>query len=137
MKNNKSIITLEKDNHGKPYVDNMCLFRCLGLHLDRDTKTLCKQYSNQPIGAFECVTIDEIHKVETVFEVNIIVYKLGKLSAQLVRRSLRKYVNTLYVNLYETHARTFAILKHIAIATHAASAKNLCGSIRLCWNDMN
>ena len=29
----RTIIGLEKDNHGKQYVDNLCLFRCLGLHL--------------------------------------------------------------------------------------------------------
>ena len=39
----------------------------------------------------------------TLFEVNIIVYKLSGTSSQLVRRSLGKYANTMYVNLYDTH----------------------------------
>ena len=38
-----------------------------------------------------------------MFEVNIIVYKSSDTSAQLVRRSLGKYTNTMYVNLHETH----------------------------------
>ena len=36
LKRNKAIVTLEKDNNSKPYLDNLCLFRCLGLHLGRD-----------------------------------------------------------------------------------------------------
>ena len=100
VKTNKSIIALEKDYHSKPYVDNLCLFRCLGLHLGHDPKTLYAKYTNQPVELFEGVTIDELHKVETLFEVNIIVYKLSDTSAQLIRRSLGKCTNTLYVNLH-------------------------------------
>ena len=38
-----------------------------------------------------------------MFEVNIVVYNLREESAQLVRRSLGKHDNTMYVNLYESH----------------------------------
>ena len=38
-----------------------------------------------------------------MFEVNIIVYKRSDTSAQLVRWSLDKYANTMYINLHETH----------------------------------
>ena len=38
-----------------------------------------------------------------MFEVNIIVYERSDTSAQLVRRSLGKYANTMYINLHETH----------------------------------
>ena len=34
---------------------------------------------------------------------NIVVYELGDVSAQLVRRSLRKHADTMYVNLHETY----------------------------------
>ena len=103
VKNNKSIIALEKDHHGRPYVDNLCLFRCLGLHLGRDVTTLYEEYTDQPVWKFEGVVIDELPKVESVFEVNIVVYNLREESAQLVRRSLGKHDNTMYVNLYEPH----------------------------------
>ena len=103
VKNNKSIIALEKDHHGRPYVDNLCLFRCLGLHLGRDVTTLYEEYTDQPVWKFEGVVIDELPKVESVFEVNIVVYNLREESAQLVRRSPGKHDNTMYVNLYETH----------------------------------
>ena len=103
VKNNKSIIALEKDHHDRPYVDNLCLFRCLGLHLGRDVTALYEEYTDQPVWKFEGVVIDELPKVESVFEVNIVVYNLREESAQLVRRSLGKHDNTMYVNLYEPH----------------------------------
>ena len=85
IKHNRSIIGLEKDNHGKQYVDNLCLFQCLGLHIDRDAMTLYTEYTDQPAREFEDITVDDLHKVETVFEVNIVVCELGDECAQLVR----------------------------------------------------
>ena len=101
--NNKAIVGLAKDEHGAIYNDNLCLFRCLGLHLGRDVTTLYEEYTDQPLWKFEGVVIDELLKVESVFEVNIVVYNLREESAQLVRRSLGKHDNTMYVNLYGTH----------------------------------
>ena len=103
VKNNKAIAGLAKDEHGAIYNDNLCLFRCLGLHLGRDVTTLYEEYTDQPVWKFEGVVIDELLKVESVFEVNIVVYNLREESAQLVRRSLGKHDNTMYVNLYEPH----------------------------------
>ena len=109
VKCNKPIIGLETDGKGRPYVDNLCLFRCLGLHLDRYVTTLYEEYTDQPAQKFEGVVIDELHKIESVFEVNTVGYNLRAESAQLVRRSLGKHGNTMYVNLYEKHPRTFKI----------------------------
>ena len=103
VKHNKAIVGLAKDEHGAIYNDNLCLFRCLGLHLGRDVTTLYEEYTDQPVWKFEGVVIDELPKVESVFEVNIVVYNLREESAQLVRRSLGKHDNTMYVNLYEPH----------------------------------
>ena len=103
IKRNKSIIGLETDGDCRPYIDNLCLFRCLGLHLGRDVTTLYEEYTDQPVWKFEGVVIDELHNVESMFEVNIVVYNLREESAQLVRRSLGKHENTMYVNLYEPH----------------------------------
>ena len=64
---------------------------------------LYEEYTDQPVRKFEGVVIDELHKVESVFEVNIVFYNLRDESAQLVRRSLGKHDNTMYVNLYESH----------------------------------
>ena len=103
LKRNKAIVTLEKDNNSKPYLDNLCLFRCLGLHLGRDAMDVYAEYTDQPAREFRGVTIEELHKVELVFRVNITVYELGEVSAKLVRRSLGKHADTMFVNLYETH----------------------------------
>ena len=103
IKHNPCIIGLDKDYHSIPYVDKLCLFRCLGLHLGHEAKMLYAKYTDQPVETFEGVTVDELHKVETMFEVNIIVYKRSDTSAQLDRRSLDKYANTMYINLHESH----------------------------------
>ena len=116
VKFNKALTALEKDHHCRPYVDNLCLFGCLGLHLDQNAKTLYAKYTDEPVQTFEGVTIDELHKVETLFEVNIIVYKLNDTSAQLVRRSLGKYANTMYVNLHETH---YSLIHDIKAYSHS------------------
>ena len=66
VKYNQSVTGLAKDHHGRPYVDNLCLFRCMGLHLGHDPNTLYAKYTDQPIETFEGVTIDELQKAETL-----------------------------------------------------------------------
>ena len=116
VKFNKALTALEKDHHSRPYVDNLCLFRCLGLYLGHDPKALYAKYTDQPVETFEGVTIDELQKVETLFEVNTIVYKLSDTSAQLVRRSVGKHTNTIYLNLHETH---FSLIHDIKAYSHS------------------
>ena len=138
VKYNQSVTGLEKDHQSRPYVDNLCMFRCMGLHLGHDPNTLYAKYTDQPVDTFEGVTIDELQKVETLFEVNIIVYKLSDISAQLVRRSLCKHANTMYVNLHETH---FSLIHDIKAYSHSyinvASVNIVCGNILPGWNDTN
>ena len=88
IKHNPSIIGLDKDYHSIPYVDNLCLFRCLGVHLGHDPKMLYAKYTDQPVETFEGVTVDELKKVATMFEVNVIVYNRSVTTAQLVRRTV-------------------------------------------------
>ena len=67
MKHNKAIVGLEKDNNSKPYLDNLCLFRCLGLHLGRDAMAVYAEYTDQPAREFRGVTIEELHKSNSFF----------------------------------------------------------------------
>ena len=127
VKYNQSVTGLEKDHHGRPYVDNLCLFRFMGLHLGHDPNTLYAKYTDQPVETFEGVTIDELQKVETLFEVNIIVYKLSDTSAQLVRRSLCKHANTMYLNLHETH---FSLIHDIKAYSHSYKCSKCEHSLR-------
>ena len=48
LKRNKAIVALEKDKHAKQYFDNLCLFRCLGLHLGRDAMDVYAENIDQP-----------------------------------------------------------------------------------------
>ena len=107
VKNNKSIIGLETDSHGVIYIDNLCLFRCLGLHLGREAASLYAEYTDTSVHDFAGVTLDDLHKVESKFETNVVVYQLvkidnGKTMAELVRRSPAQYQETMYVNLHES-----------------------------------
>ena len=108
VKNNKAIVGLAKDEHGAIYNDNLCLFRCLALHLGRDAAALYAEYTDTSVHDFAGVTLDDLHKVESKFETNVVVYQLveidnGKTMAELVRRSPAQYQETMYANLHESH----------------------------------
>ena len=139
IKRKKSIIGLETDGNGRPYIDNLCLFRCLGLYLGRDVTTLYEEYTDQPVDTFEGVTIDELHKVEATFDVNVCVYKLvatgnEKTKAEIVRRSLCSYVQTMYLNLYETH---FSYIKDINMYCHSWRCRNCEQALWKCPYDLH
>ena len=121
VKRNKAIVRLDKDSHGVIYRDNLCLFRCLALHLGREAAALYAEYTDTPVRHFAGVTLDELDKVETTFDVNVVVYKLdeitdGKTTAELVRRSPCQYIETMYLNLYEAH---FSYIKDIRMYSHS------------------
>ena len=109
VKNNKAIVGLEKDHHcNATYNDNLCLFRCLALHLGREAAALYAEYTDTPVHDFAGVTLDDLSKIEATFDVNVCVYKLdeiadGKTTAELVRRSTDCGKTTMYANLHESH----------------------------------
>ena len=120
IKKNKAVIGLETvPNHHKRYNDNLCLFRCLALHRGGDRYHLesavtklyetYKQDDDVPMEEFAGVTFEDFYRVETTFQTNVCLYKLvesdddGKKTAELVRRSLCLYSDTMYLNLHETH----------------------------------
>ena len=121
VKNNKAIVRLDKDSHGVIYRDNLCLFRCLALHLEATVVTLYAKYTDIPVHDFAGVTIEDVHKVESKFKTNVVVYQLveidnGKTMAELVRRSPAQYQETMYLNLYEAH---FSYIKDIRMYSHS------------------
>jgi len=121
-------VSLINDHKGKPYEDNLCFFRCVALHsgkqlhsLVKPTKSIYREYTQQPIDQFQGVTLEQLPTLEECFKLNIIVYELveqdldndeqdteagmdgqRQVVAQLVRRSLDKYTDTMYLNLYGT-----------------------------------
>ena len=80
VKNNKAIVGLAKDEHGAIYNDNLCLFRCLALHLGREAAALYAEYSDEDVHDFTGVPLDELDKVETTFKTNVFVYKLVEIA---------------------------------------------------------
>ena len=130
VKNNKAIVGLEKDRYRMTtYNDNLCLFRCLAIHQGCDVRcieatvaTLYAKYTdNTPVHDFAGVTLDDLHKVESKFKTNVVVYQLeeidnGKTMAELVRRSPAQYQETMYLNLYEAH---FSYIKDIRMYSHS------------------
>ena len=122
VKNNKAIFGLEKDCYSKTtYNDNLCLFRCLALHLGREAAALYAEYTDTPVHDFAGVTLDDLSKIEATFDVNVCVYKLvptgnEKTKAEIVRRSLCSYAQTMYLNLYEAH---FSYIKDIRMYSHS------------------
>ena len=146
VKNNKAVIVLEREpNHSKRYTDNLCLFRCLALHRGADrfrlepaVKTLYEMYDRDdgvPMQDFTGVTLDDLYRVETTFKTNVCVYKLvksdvdGKTTAELVRRSLCHYDNTLHINLHETY---FSYIKDVRMYCHSYRCQK-CGDCL--WKD--
>ena len=126
VKNNKAIIGLEKDHYSAMYRDNLCLFRCLALHLGREAAALYAEYSDEDVHDFTGVKLDDLYRVETKFKTNVCVYKLvptgnEKTKAEIVRRSLCSYAQTMYLNLYETH---FSYIKDINTYCHSWRCRN-------------
>ena len=127
LKHNKAVVGLVKDHHrNATYNDNLCLFRCLALHLGREVAALYAEYTNTPVHAFVGVTLDDLHKVESKFETNVVVYQLveianGKTMAELVRRSTGHYTETMYVNLHETH---YSYIRDINMYCHSWRCRN-------------
>ena len=134
VKCNKTVITLEKDHYSRPYVDNLCLFRCLGLHLGHDPKTLYSQYTDQPVETFEGVINDELHKLETLFEVNIIVYQPPPKLFDGLWASIPTLCTLIYMKRIP---HSLATLRSTGIHIDAANVNILCGNIRPGWYDTN
>ena len=92
------------------------MFRCLALHrgcghrhLEPSVAKLYEHYNEAGVDfrRFRGVTLEELDRVEELFQTNVCVYKLvetenGKTEAELVRRSLCSYPETLNVNLRHT-----------------------------------
>ena len=137
VKHNKAIVGLEKDHHrNATYNDNLCLFRCLALHqgcdvrhLDATVVTLYAKFTDTLVHDFAGVTIEDVHKVETKFKTNVVIYQLvktpdGKTVAELVIRSPAQYPETMYVHLYETHFSYIRDMKKFSHSYRCSKCEN-------------
>ena len=101
-------------------------------------KTLYEAYAQDgvPMEEFAGVTMDDLYRVETTFQTNVCVYSLvkpdgedGKPTAELVRRSICKYPETLYLNLHETH---FSFIQDVRMYCHSYRCRKCGDSL---WKD--
>ena len=102
-------------------------------------KTLNETYDRDhvPMEEFAGVTLDDLYRVATTFQTNVCVYKLvkpdakdvedGKSTAELVRRSLCKYPETMYLNLHETH---FSFTQDVRMYCHSYRCRKCGESLR-------
>ena len=103
-------------------------------------KTLYETYDRDHVlmEEFAGITLDDLYRIETTFQTNVCVYKLvkpdaedaedGKLTAELVRRSLCKYPDTMYLNLHETH---FSFIQDVRMYCHSYRCRKCGDSL---WN---
>ena len=104
------------------------------------TKAMLKEYTSQNPKDFAGVKLDQLHELEDLFQVNIVVYELVELEddfdnhldeaekqvdetvvvARLVRRSLGKHGTTMYINLYDNH---FSNISNLERYTHSYSCR--------------
>ena len=88
---NRGIDAVENNaKTGKPYEDNLCIFRCLALNngchttnLERDTQYYYQQYRDAGLGKkkFHGVQLSELDELEKLYEVKIQVYSLAPIQA--------------------------------------------------------
>ena len=101
IKQNKAIIELVKDKHGKLcYQDNLCFFPALAIHqgipwennlqMTNAVKHLLALVTTEDPGTFEGMQLQDLPEMEMKFELNIMVFELkkkedGQVVAQIVQ----------------------------------------------------
>ena len=97
-------------------------------------KTLYEAYNRDdvPMEEFAAIMLDDLYRVETTFQTNVCMYKLvkpdaedSKSTAELVRRSLCNYPETMYLNLHETH---FSFIQDIRMSCNSYRCRK-CGDL--------
>ena len=88
---------------------------------------------------FAGVTLDDLHKVESKFKTNVVVYQLveidnGKTMAELVRRSPAQYQETMYANLHESH---YSYIQDIGKYCHSYRCRKCGDSLWKCPYDLH
>ena len=117
LKNHTINYLTSEGNTRQPYNDNLCLFRALPLHLhgtqrlEEETSKLFNLFINKLDGLspnqFQGVQMNDFPIVEDLLTLNIVPYDIdtmdGNINAELARRSLQKYNNTVGLLRYNNH----------------------------------
>ena len=123
MKNSKSIIALDKTSEGRFYKDQLCAFRCLGVHqghqrdrLETHVKILFNKWvqymqhkcpeNNISLDpkTFKGVELSQLVYFEKCFQINVNVFRLQEdQSALPVYKSRCHFKDTMHLNLFDKH----------------------------------
>ena len=109
-------LTFEK-NTRQPYNNNLCIFRALALHmhgnqrLEEETLKSFNLFINKMDGVspnqFQGVHMNDIPTVEDLLTLNILLYQIDTVDANIVgelaRQSVQKYENTVWLLRYNNH----------------------------------
>ena len=104
-------------NTSQPYIDNLCLFRALALHLhgnkkvEEETSKNCNLFLNnsgeRDPSKLHGVHMTDVPKVEEMLHLNIYLYDIdfvdGELIGELCRRSIQKYEKSVKLLRYNNH----------------------------------
>ena len=107
----KSLTCFVNNWDGKPYNDNLCMFRALMFHrqksykVERDVELAYLQWNSDiPKKDFTGVKLEEIPKFEEVFAINVNIYSLDENDkATMVYKSAGLYEDILYLDKYLNH----------------------------------
>lgn len=117
----KSVISMTTNSKGYAYKDNLCAFRCLAYHQNKDWSLLENQTQelfqkwvsfnkrqskdiNSNSKTFPGITLDQLVYFEKCFEINVNLFSLQEDgSAQVIYKSKCKYSNDIYLNIFEHH----------------------------------
>ena len=109
-------LTFEESTR-QPYNDNLCLFRALALHThgngrleDKTSKSFSLFFNKIDVlssNQFQGVHMNDIHTVEDLLTLNILLYDIdivdGNIVGELARRSMQKYNITVRLLRYINH----------------------------------
>ena len=141
---NPGIISLVKDEHNRyEYLDQLCIFRCLAVHMGADlhtglqtaTKELFHSYTGQwDTTDFPGISLEELGDVENMFEININVYELsqaddGTVTAHIVNRSMNSHETTMCLNLHKNAKNWhFSYIRDLEAYSRSFSCRS-CGKV--------
>ena len=119
------------------YITTICVFS--DVSPSTWDAALYAEYTDMSVHDFAGVTLDDLHKVESKFKTNVVVYQLveidnGKTMAELVRRSPAQYQETMYANLHESH---YSYIQDIGKYCHSYRCRKCGDSLWKCPYDLH
>ena len=77
--------------------------------------TIYTEYIDKPAREFEGITVDDLHKGETVFEVNIVVYELGDDRMCTTRSTISRTIYHHYAHKSSSNSQTYMFKDAISV----------------------